>query len=174
MSFKKTAILVVAAVLAISAGFVIYGIVSRRQAEVSAAAAPDFTVYNAQGEPVKLSDYRKKPVVLNFWASWCGPCQREMPDFETAWQKYGDEVVFLMVNLTDGYQETVETASSLIAEKGYTFPVCYDTDMDAATVYGVQSIPTTYFIDAKGAVVNRYTGSMDLKTLEEGIRQILP
>ena len=68
--------------------------------------APDFTVYDSQGTAVRLSDYRGTPVVLNFWASWCGPCQREMPDFDAVYQQLGEEVQFLMVNVTDGSRET--------------------------------------------------------------------
>ena len=79
--------------------------------------APDFTVYDKDGKPVKLSDFRGKPVVLNFWASWCGPCQSEMPTFNEKYGELGDEIHFLMVNLTDSAAEK-ENALSLIAQKG--------------------------------------------------------
>ena len=77
----------------------------------SKTKALDFTMLNSEGEEVSLYDYVGKPIVLNFWASWCPPCKAEMPDFEAAYQKYGDDVVFLMVNLTDGRRETVDTAN---------------------------------------------------------------
>ena len=139
----------------------------------SGAAAPDFTVYDAQGNAVKLSDFVGKPVVVNFWASWCGPCKSEMPDFETAYQKYGNNVQFLMVNMTDGSQETVERASQFIQSVGYTFPVYFDSDGDAAMTYGVRSIPTTYFIDAQGNGVAWASGALDMQTLEKGIQMII-
>lgn len=134
--------------------------------------APDFTVYDAGGNPVKLSDHLGKPVVLNFWASWCGPCRKEMPDFDEVYKEMGDQVAFLIINLTDGKQETVDSASAFIASQGYTFPVFYDTASQAAYAYGVQSIPTTYFVDAQGYLVARATGAIDKETLKRGIEMI--
>ncbi|MDQ9824562.1 TlpA disulfide reductase family protein, partial [Acinetobacter sp. 163] len=78
--------------------------------------APDFTVYTVDGEAVKLSDYFGKPIVLNFWASWCGPCKMEMPEFNKMAETLDGEVQFLMVNMTDGSRETVETASQYVAK----------------------------------------------------------
>ena len=131
--------------------------------------APDFTVYDLEGNEVHLSDFRGKPVVLNFWASWCGPCKSEMPDFNEKYQELGDDVQFLMINLTDGTTETVEGASSFIASMGYTFPVFYDTSSMAAARYGVSSIPTTFFIDAEGYAIARATGAIGIDTLQAGI-----
>lgn len=136
-------------------------------------AAPDFTFYDMEANPHKLSDFRGKPVLLNFWASWCGPCKMEMPDIEKAWQEYGDDIHFLLVDLTDGSQETVEKASAYVAQEGYTFPVYFDTAMEGAYAYSVTGIPVTYFIDAEGNFVAYYQSAMTAEILQQGIDMLL-
>ena len=136
--------------------------------------APDFTVYDLEGNAHSLSDFRGKPVIVNFWASWCGPCKREMPDFEEKFREYGEEIQFLMVNLTDGSRETVESARDFIDGQGYTFPIYFDTTYSAAMAYGVSGVPVTYFIDAEGNLVAWGQGALNAQALAQGIGMILP
>lgn len=143
------------------------------ETEAEPAPAPDFTVYDLDGNPHKLSDFQGKPVLLNFWASWCGPCVSEMPEFQNFYEEYGDQIHFVLVNLTDGYQETVESASSFVEAQGYTFPVYYDTDVDAAMKYGVSAVPVSYFLDAEGNFVAWAQGAMTADMLQQGMDMLL-
>ena len=133
--------------------------------------APDFTMTDPEGNSVKLSDVLSngKPVVLNFWASWCPPCKTEMPDFEKVYKELGGDVQFIMLNMTDGERETKETGEKFIGEQGYTFPVFFDTELEGASAYGIRFIPTTVFISKDGYVAAGTQGTTDEQTLRKGI-----
>ena len=98
----------------------------------------------------------------------------ELPDFQEAYEKYDGEVQFLMVNMTDGMQETKEIAMKFMDDAGYTLPVYYDTAQEAAYTYTVYSLPTTFFISAEGEPVAYAQGMIDAETLEKGISMIYP
>lgn len=148
-----------------------YSPVKIEQAEGSntTTKAIDFEVLNSNKESVKLSDFYGKPIVVNFWATWCGPCRNELPEFEEAYKKYNEQVEFLMVNLTDGYSETVEGVEKFISDNKYEFPVYFDTEYSASNAYSIYSIPRTLFIDKQGNILNSYLGMMDEETLEKYI-----
>lgn len=141
--------------------------------ETQAEPAPDFTVYDREGNAVALTDFRGKPVILNFWASWCGPCVSEMPDLQEAYDTYGEQIHFVLVNLTDGTQETVESATEFLEEQGYTFPVYFDTDIDAARAYGVNAVPVTFFLDAEGYGIAWAQGAMSADMVQQGVDMLL-
>lgn len=133
---------------------------------------PDFTVIDTAGNEIHLSDFVGKPVILNFWASWCGPCKAEMPDFDEMYAEYGDEIHFVMVNVTDGSQETIDSAKSFIDKAGYSFPVYFDINLEASMTFQAYSIPTTYFIDKKGEPIAQATGSITKDVIQQGIDMI--
>lgn len=166
-------------VLVIAAAFLGYQLLTTiyepetSEASETKIAASDFTVYDAEGAAVSLSTFRGKPVVVNFWATWCGPCQMEMPCFEALSKEYEDRVQFMMVNLTDGQRETVDYVSQFLAVNGYTFPAFYDVDLDAATTYSVYSIPLTLFVDEDGTLIHSHTGAMDEETLRNYIEDLI-
>lgn len=128
------------------------------------APAADFTVQDWEGGQVSLSDYYGKPIVVNFWATWCGPCKSELPAFDNAYAEYQDEITFLMVNMTDGYSETVAGTKQFIEENEYSFPVYFDTSYEAYQAYGVTAIPMTLFIDANGKLITSQLGAMSEST----------
>ena len=130
--------------------------------------APDFTVLDENGNKVKLSDYFGKPVILNFWASWCYYCKEEMPDFNEAYHNNPD-IQFLMVNVTDGKQETISSAKKFIEDSGYDFPVFYDTELNASTAYGASGLPMTVFIGKNGNLVTYARGMLSAENLGKGI-----
>lgn len=134
--------------------------------------APDFTVTDKDGNEVSLSSLLGKPVVLNFWASWCPPCKSEMPDFNEVYEEMGEDITFIMVDMTDGIRETVKSASAFIEEEGFSFPVYYDTKGEASSTYGVYSLPTTYFIDAEGNIVTGAQQAISKELLLKGISMI--
>lgn len=134
--------------------------------------APDFTVTDGSGKAIKLSDFKGKPVVINFWASWCPPCRAEMPDFDKVSKELSGEVVFLMVNMTDGTRETEAKAKAFVAEQGFSFPVYYDVKQSAANAYGITALPTTCFVDKEGNLVRGVRGGISETELRKGIALI--
>jgi len=132
---------------------------------------PDFTVLDYNGNEVKLSDYFGKPIVLNFWATWCYYCTEEMPDFNKIAKK-DDDIVFLMVNVTDGVRETVDKAKNYIEKNGYEFDVVFDTKYEASKYFGVASLPMTFFIDKDGKLVTYARGGINEEILLQCIKMI--
>ena len=143
------------------------------QEETEIQKASDFTLTDMNGDKVSLSDYTGKPIVVNFWATWCGPCKMELPAFDELYKKYNGQVEFMMVNLTDGYQETVEGVKSFVSENGYEFPIFFDTELSASTAYNLYSIPRTIFVDKDGNLVNSHTGAMSESTLKQYIELLI-
>jgi peroxiredoxin len=124
--------------------------------------APDFELKTLAGETVKLSDLKGKKVMLNFWATWCPPCKAEMPAMEQFHKEAGDDVVILAVNI-DPHLDV----KAFVDENGITFPIPLDAEDKVNEMYQVLSIPTTYFIDTKGNIGNKYIGAMNIDTMKQ-------
>ena len=149
-----------------------------KQAEVAgpqmkADLAPVFTVYTESGEAVRLGDLRGKPAIVNFFASWCGPCRSEMPHFDEAYRMYGEQISFLMVDLCAYGNDTMENARAMVEAGGWSFPVCYDTQGEAVTAYAIRSMPTTIFLSADGTLVGKRIGAMTQAQLLQEIEGLL-
>ena len=120
--------------------------------------APDFILKTLEGKQVSLNSFEGKVVILNFWASWCGPCKAEMPSIESLYNKTKDlNIVILAVNLG----ESESTVKSYIDSNNFSFTVLLDTDKTVGTEYGVRSIPTTYILDKNGMAVAGKLGSYE-------------
>jgi peroxiredoxin len=131
------------------------------------AKAPDFELKTLAGETVKLSNLKGKKVMLNFWATWCPPCKEEMPAMEKLSKQAGKDVVILAVNIDPQLD-----VQGFIDENKITFPIPLDTEDKVNETYQVLSIPTTYFIDSKGIIQNKYTGSMTLDVMKDFTKKL--
>lgn len=132
--------------------------------------APDFELTTLDGETARLSDYKGKKVILNFWASWCPPCRAEMPDMQKYYEEQapGENVEILAVNLTPK-DRGMDKITAFIEEFDLTFPIPMDTEGDIDKLYQAAAIPTTYMIDTEGKVRNKIVGPMAEQMMEEFI-----
>ncbi len=138
--------------------------------------APDFQMETPEGTALTLLEALDgRPAVVNFWASTCGPCKTEMPDFQAAFTDYGQDIQFLMVNVGDAMSgETREKAEAYLEAEGYTFPVYYDVDYSGVTAYGLRGFPSTFFLDGDGNVTAYASGMLTQSTLADGLAMIRP
>lgn len=134
--------------------------------------AADFTLTALDGSPVQLSDYHGKPVLLNFWATWCPPCKAEMPHLEKFWQEARRQgIAVLAVNLTDT-EQSADHVARFIRDRELTMPVALDRDGHASRLYRVRAYPTSFIIDAGGTVRRVYQGAIDYDTMRKAISAV--
>lgn len=123
--------------------------------------APDLALESFEGNTVSLESLRGKPIVLNFWATYCVPCITEMPMIESIHREYGDRVQFVGINVG----ETIEQATPQVESTGVTYPQLLDPDMEALGAFGAIALPHTVVIDANGTVVREK--NLELKSADE-------
>ncbi|MDL2298817.1 TlpA family protein disulfide reductase [Synergistaceae bacterium OttesenSCG-928-D05] len=138
------------------------------------AQVPNFTLSDMDGKKVSLEDFRGKPVLLNFWASWCPPCRAEMPDFNelNAELEKSKEAVLLAINLTDGRRETKNKAEKYLASNNLKLNVLLDEKGTAAEIFDIRGIPTTIVIDAKGVMRGQIVGATDKETVKAMLAEL--
>ncbi|MFD2045753.1 TlpA family protein disulfide reductase [Ornithinibacillus salinisoli] len=113
--------------------------------------APDFELESLNGEKVKLSDLQGKKVMINFWATWCSPCKKEMPEMQKFYEDHGDEIEILAVNVT-GSEKNETVVRDFIDHYSYSFPVLLDESTNVSDDYRAISFPTSYFIGTDGTI----------------------
>jgi peroxiredoxin len=175
MKDKRTILrIIVLGVIVIALGSAFYTAYSNDKSIAAVGnVAPDFTLTNLEGKQVSLSDMRGKGVFINFWATWCGPCKREMPLMEKQYQEMKDQgIEILAVNIA----ESNVAVSSFIDRLGVTFPVLLDSNPDRIVTqrYGVGALPASFFVDKDGNIAGHYVGEMNESILKEHLELIKP
>ncbi|MBN1218161.1 MAG: redoxin domain-containing protein [Anaerolineae bacterium] len=139
-------------------------------APVAGHPAPDFELKSLNGEIVRLSDFAGKPVLISFWATWCGPCRSEFPDFQEASVENAEALVIIGINHTTA--DRVELVGDFVAEMGATFPIVLDETGQTAETYQVRGLPTSIFVDKNGIVNEVFAGPIDKAYIESKIDEL--
>ncbi|MCF6137623.1 thiol-disulfide oxidoreductase ResA [Pseudalkalibacillus berkeleyi] len=164
---------VILVVIALALGYTLFQTVFSDKKEPVAVGdtAPNFALKNLDGKEVELEDYKGKGVFLNFWGTYCPPCEKEMPAIQRQYEKYKDQgVVVLAVDIA----ETKLTVKKFVDEKNLTFPVVLDQQREVVDVYGVGNLPATYLISPEGKVIDKITGELNDTRVRNYMEQIKP
>ena len=137
----------------------------------NSAKAPDFNLKDQYGVTHSLENYKGKVIFLNFWATWCPPCKKEMPDIENIYKEYGEnkkDVVILGVN-----SEKENEVKKFLKDKGYTFPTVIDENSEVMRKYFIQAFPTSFVIDKEGNVYGYVMGGLTKEQIKQVIEEVL-
>ena len=169
MNKRLIAILVVI----LTAGLVITGCTAGSEPTATVGnVAPDFQLQNLDGQSITLSDLKGNPVLINFWATWCGPCVSEMPHLQEIHNEWSDRgLIVLAIN----WGESASEVEQFLQAHNLSLPVLLDTNQVVARKCGTRSIPVTFFIDKNGIIQNKVTGAFPSKaSIESRLREIMP
>ncbi len=178
MNRVKEVSLVIMLALVVTVGFAMFGCSSDSTTSTPArdtsvgSLAPDFQFYNPQEELVSLSDLRGEPVILNFWATWCGPCVYEMPYLQEVYEEWSDKgLVLLAINI----RGTSSQVEEFLRSHGLSLPVLLDSQGAVAARYNIRAYPTTFFIDKEGTIQAVRVGAFPNKeAIEDYLDKIMP
>ncbi len=175
-NFQKLATAIVVIVSVGFLGFLVWGLLNKQPLTGLSGItmvnrpAPDFTLTTFKGTTISLEGLTGKPMVINFWASWCPPCRLEAPLLERAWRAYKNrDVVFIGVDV----QDREEDALNYIREFDITYPNGPDPTGEISIDYGVSGLPVTFFVSRKGEIVRRWVGAIEKSVLISSIEEIM-
>lgn len=141
-------------------------------APIAGHPAPEFTLKTIEGQTVSLSDFRGQPVIINFWATWCGPCRVEMPHLQAAYEAHqSDGLVVLGVNLTE--RDSPQAVPDFLAEFGLTFPVVLDESGHVAEMYRVFGQPASVFVNEAGVIHQVFQGPVNEQFINDRVAELL-
>ena len=175
--FRKSALAIAALVIVGFLGLLVWGMLNKQPITGLSGItmvnrpAPDFTLMTFKGTTISLADLRGKPVVINFWASWCPPCRVEASLIERTWRAYKNRgLIFLGVNIQDRKQD----ALNYIRQFAITYPNGPDPTGEISIDYGVSGLPVTFFVSRDGEIVRRWVGAIERSVLISSIEEIMP
>ena len=175
----KLTITLILTVIVIGGGYYFYNnfendIEPNQSGDTNTIPAIDFNVQNKDGINTYLSDFKDgKPIIINFWSSFCNPCVEEMPEFQKLYDDYKDKVHFIMIDSIGALGETKATGKAFIQKNNYTFPVYFDVNQNAQEAYGVYSFPTTYLINENFEIEKGGSGMINYEILSAAINEVL-
>ena len=133
--------------------------------------APEFSLKSVDGKTVKLSDYKGKVVIIDFWATWCPPCRKGIPDLISIQNEFKDKVVIIGISLDR--EKTIKDVPGFVKNNGINYPVVYGDDKVIIDYVGIQSIPTSFVVDKNGTVVDMHVGLVSKDTFVNKIKELL-